>query len=52
MWRECRTAFGDRLRTVLVPEGMKNVGDLAEKRTAPARVFGRLVDEARRMWGR
>ena len=47
MWRECKAAFGDRLRTVLVPEEMKDVGDLAEKAAAPARVFARLVDEAR-----
>jgi len=47
MWRECRAAFGDRLRTVLMPEGMKDVGDLAEKAATPAQVFGRLVDEAR-----
>jgi len=47
MWRECKAAFGDRLRTVLVPEEMKDVGDLAEKAVAPARVFARLVDEAR-----
>ena len=43
MWRECKAAFGDRLRTVLVPEAMKDVGDLAGKATAPARVFARLV---------
>jgi len=47
MWRKCRAAFGDRLRTVLVPDGMKDVGDLAQQATAPAQVFGRLVDEAR-----
>jgi len=47
MWRECRAAFGDRLRTVLVPEELKDVGDLAQKVAAPARVFARLVDEAR-----
>jgi DNA primase len=46
MWRECRELFGDRLRTVLVPEGMKDIGDLAEKAVAPARLFARLVDEA------
>jgi len=46
MWRECRATFSDRLRTVLVPEEMKDVGDLAEKAAAPARVFARLVDEA------
>jgi hypothetical protein len=44
MWKDCKEAFGDRLRTVLVPEDMKDVGDLAEK--APARLFARLVDEA------
>jgi len=47
MWRECRAAFGDRLRTVLVPEGMKDVRDLAQQAAAPAQVFSRLVDEAR-----
>ena len=46
MWRECKAAFGDRLRTVLVPEGMKDVGDLAEKASAPAQLFARLVGEA------
>jgi DNA primase len=46
MWRECKAAFGDRLRTVLVPEEMKDVGDLAEKVAAPAQAFARLVDEA------
>jgi hypothetical protein len=33
--------------TVLVPEGMKDVGDLAQQVAAPARVFGKLVDAAR-----
>jgi DNA primase len=47
MWRECRTALGDRLRTVLVPEGRKDVGDLAESVPAPSRAFAVLVDEAR-----
>lgn len=47
MWRQCKAAFGDRLRTVLVPEEMKDVGDMAEKAAAPARMFARLVDEAR-----
>jgi DNA primase len=47
MWRECKELFGDRLRTVLVPEGMKDVGDLAHKATAPASAFVRLVDEVR-----
>jgi DNA primase len=47
MWRECRAAFGERLHTVLVPEEMKDVGDLAEKAPAPARAFARMVDEAR-----
>ncbi len=47
MWRECKAAFGDRLRTVLVPEEMKDVGDLAERAAAPARVFAQLVDGAR-----
>jgi DNA primase len=47
MWRECKAAFGDRLRTVLVPEEMKDVGDLAERAAAPRRVFARLVDEAK-----
>ena len=46
LWRQCKAAFGDRLRTVLVPEEMKDVGDLAERAAAPARVFARLVDEA------
>jgi DNA primase len=46
-WRDCKAAFGDRLRTALVPEGMEDVGDLAEKAAAPARAFARLVDEAR-----
>lgn len=46
MWKDCREAFGDRLRTVLVPEGMKDVGDLAEKAPAPARLFAQLVDGA------
>ncbi len=46
MWRTCKEAFGDRMRTVLVPEGMEDVGDLAEEAPAPGRVFGRLVDEA------
>jgi len=47
MWLECKAAFGDRLRTVLVPEEMKDVGDLAEKLESPARIFARLVNEAR-----
>ena len=47
MWRECRAAFGDRLHTVLVLEGMKDVGDLAQRAATPAQVFGRLVDAAR-----
>jgi DNA primase len=47
MWRECRTALGDRIRTVLVPEGRKDVGDLAESAPAPSRAFAALVDEAR-----
>ena len=46
MWRECRVAFGDQLRTILVPEGIKDVGELAEKAAAPARVFARLVEKA------
>ena len=46
MWRECKAVFGDRLCTVLVPEGMKDVGDLAQRATTPVRVFGWLVDEA------
>jgi hypothetical protein len=41
MWRECRAAFGDRLRTVLVPGGMKGVGDPTQQAAAPAQVFGR-----------
>jgi hypothetical protein len=49
MWRECKELFGDRLRTVLVPEGTKDVGDLAEMAVAPARTFGCLVDKARRV---
>jgi DNA primase len=47
MWRECKELFGDRLRTVLVPEGVKDVGDLAEKAMAPANLFTQLVDKAR-----
>ena len=47
MWRECKAAFGDRLCTVLVPEEMKDAGDLAEKAAAPSRVFARLVGEAK-----
>jgi DNA primase len=47
MWRECWTALGDRLRTVLVPEGRKDVGDLAENVATPSRAFAALVDEAR-----
>jgi DNA primase len=47
MWRDCRVAFGERLRTALVPEEMKDVGDLAEKAASPAQTFARLVDEAR-----
>lgn len=47
MWRECKAAFGERLRTVLVPGGTKDVGDLAEKAAAPAQTFARLVDEAK-----
>jgi DNA primase len=46
MWRECKEAFGERLRTVLVPEAMKDVGDLAEKAVSPAQTFAQLVDEA------
>jgi DNA primase len=49
MWRECKELFGDRLRAVLVPEGTKDVGDLAETVTAPARTFARVVDKARRV---
>jgi DNA primase len=47
MWRQCKRAFGDQLRMVLVPEGMKDVGDLAENMPAPSRAFAVLVDEAR-----
>ena len=47
MWRQCSAAFGDRLCTVVVPEGTKDVGDLAQKMVAPARVFARLVGDAR-----
>ena len=47
MWRDCTEAFGERLRTVLVPEGMKDVGDLAEKVASPAQMFARLADEVR-----
>ncbi len=47
MWRECKVAFGNRLRTVLVPEELKDIGDLAEKVAAPVRVFAQLVGEAR-----
>jgi DNA primase len=46
MWKACKEVFGDRLATVLVPEGLKDVGDVAEKKGAPARFFRRLVDEA------
>lgn len=46
MWRDCRAAFGERLRTVLVPEKMKDVGDLVEKAAAPVHIFARLVSEA------
>jgi hypothetical protein len=46
MWRECKRVFGDRLRTVLVPEEMKDVGDLVEKAPAPAQIFARLVGQA------
>jgi DNA primase len=47
MWRDCKEAFGERLRTVLVPEGMKDVGDSAEKVASPKQVFARLMDKAR-----
>ena len=47
MWLQCKRAFGDRLHTVLVPEEMKDVGDMAEKVAAPSRAFAALVDEAR-----
>jgi DNA primase len=47
MWQDCRAAFGEGLCTVLVPEGMKDVGDLAEEAAAPAQVFARLVQGAR-----
>jgi DNA primase len=43
MWRDCKEAFGERLHTVLVPEEMKDVGDLAEKAAAPAQAFASLV---------
>jgi len=43
MWRECQAAFGGRLRMVLVSEGMKDVGDLAQQTTTPAQVFGLLA---------
>jgi DNA primase len=38
MWRECKKAFGERLRTVLVLEGMKDVGDLAGKAACQLRL--------------
>ncbi|MCG2766949.1 MAG: hypothetical protein ABIK79_09555 [Chloroflexota bacterium] len=47
MWRDCRAAFGERLRTVLVPEEVKDVGDMVERTASPAQTFARLVDEAR-----
>jgi hypothetical protein len=47
MWRDCKESFGERLRTVLVPEKMKDVGDLAEKVASPKQVFARLMDKAR-----
>lgn len=47
MPRVSEAAFSGRLRTVLVLEEMKDVEDLAERVAAPARVFARLVDEAR-----
>ena len=47
MWRDCKDAFGERLRTVLVPEEMKDVGDVAERAATPAQAFARLVDEAK-----
>jgi len=43
---ECKEALGDRVLTVLVPEGMSDVGDLAMRAPAPARVFKELVDKA------
>jgi DNA primase len=47
MWRDCKESFGEHLRTVLVPEEMKDLGDLAEKAAAPAQLFAELVDAAR-----
>ena len=47
MWRECKEAFGERLHTVLVPEEIKNIGDLAEKAASPTQTFARLVNKAR-----
>jgi len=47
MWRDCKEAFGERLRTVLVPQAMKDAGDLAEKAVSPAQTFAQLVGEAR-----
>jgi DNA primase len=46
LWKECKEAFGDRMKTVLVPEGMSDVGDLAQRAAGPARVFAELVDKA------
>lgn len=46
MWKECKEAFGDSLRTVLVPEGMGDVGDLAQRAAQPRKVFAQCVDAA------
>lgn len=46
MWHECKEAFGERLRTVLVPEVMKDAGDLAEKAVSPTQASAQLVSEA------
>jgi DNA primase len=46
MWKACKEAFGDRLYTVLVPEDMGDVGDLAMQAAGPRRVFQDMVDTA------
>jgi DNA primase len=47
LWKECKEAFGNRMKTVLVPEGMSDVGDLAQRAPAPARAFKELLGEAK-----
>jgi DNA primase len=49
MWRECKEAFSESLRTVLVPEEMKDVGDLAEKIATPAEAFAQVLGEVRQV---